>query len=315
MKNKILILILLVSGAIIMTSCEDEDAVRIPETSDGVNLRIQQHPDFVNMRADDIENAKLVFSLFSENKNLQEVSLTIEYYNFAEDKVYARKPLRTYSQADFDAADGAIRDVTVTSQELATLFEIQVSDIGGGDRYDVFNLTTLTDGRIFPDTLNLPGGVIAPNLTPNIANSAATTSFSVGFRSYVACPVPAGYATGDYLLEQIAGPDDPFFGNPTRFTSEVVNLTATSPIQRNFEVTYLTFDERRMSFLLICGSFLVNQKPGLGCSSDLRWTNATPPGSYDVSDDSVLIVELLENVDGDCGIPAGEPLTLRLTKQ
>jgi hypothetical protein len=126
--------------------------------------------------------------------------------------------------------------------------------------------------------------------------------------------LPEGFATGDYFLEQIAGPEDSFFGNPTRFESEVVNLNASSPIQRNLNVTYFTFDSRPFSFLLICNKFLVNQGASLGCSVGLRWTNANPPGVYDLSDDSVLIIEILENVDGDCDLPAGEPLTLKLTK-
>jgi hypothetical protein len=313
MKRIYLLSIVVLTLGVLITSCVNEDTIRVPKTKDAINLRIQQDPSYTNLRADDLEHAKLVFSLFSINKNIKEVHLTIQYYNFQQDSLYSLRSMRKFSQADFDAANGAIRDVTITAQELATLFNVTLNDIGGGDRYDVFNVTTLTDGRVYPDTISLPDGDVS-NITPTFVNSSATTSFSTGFVSYVACPVSTGFATGDYLLEQIAGPGDPFFGNPVRFATEAVNLNAASPIQRNFNVTYLTFDSRPFSFLLICNNFLVNQGASLGCSVGLRWTNAIPPGTYDPNDDSELIIEILENVDGDCDLPAGEPLTLKLTK-
>jgi hypothetical protein len=180
MKSIYLIYILIFVPGIFISSCVDEDSIRIPKTKDAVNLRIQQDPLYTNLKADDLEHAKLVFSLFSINKNINEVHLTIQYYNFQQDSLYSLKTLRRFNQADFDAAGGAIRNVTVTSQELAELFGIALNDIGGGDRYDVFNVTSLTDGRIYPDTINLPDGDVS-NITPTFINSSATTSFTRRF--------------------------------------------------------------------------------------------------------------------------------------
>jgi len=312
MKRFIYPLILLISFSTFI-SCEDPDAIRLPEFIDAANMRIQLDPDFTSLKADDLDNAKIVFSLFSENTNLQEMVLSVTYYNFQQDSNYTRRPIRSYVQADFDATDGAIRDVTFTSQELAELFSVQLSDMGGGDRFDFFNVTSLTNGMVFPDTVSLPGGDVV-NVTPNIINSSLTTSFSVGWISYVACPIDPTLYTGDYYLEQTSGPDDPFFGNPVRFAPEVVNITAPSPIERTFDCTYFTFDGTEYRFLLICGNILINQPSGVGCGTGLRWANQSPPGPYNLDQDDELIILHLENMDSDCDLAAAEPLTLTLTK-
>ena len=305
--------LLLAIGFLTITSCEDPDAIRLPEFVDAANMRIQLDPDFTSLRADDLDNARIVFSLFSENTNIEEMELIVTYYNFQQDSNYSRRPIRVYRQADFDAANGAIRDVTFTSDELAELFGITIGDMGGGDRFDFFNVTSLTNGMVFPDTVRLPGGDVV-NVTPNIINSALTTSFSVGWTSYVACPIDPAIYTGEYYLEQTAGPDDPFFGNPERFAPMVVNITALSPIERTFDCTYLTFDDIEFRFLLICDNVLINFMSALACSTGLRWANQSPPGPYDPVDDSELTLLILENMDADCGIPQAEPLTLTLTK-
>ncbi len=111
MKKYIYPLILAI-GFLTITSCEDPDAIRLPEFMDAANMRIQLDPDFTSLKADDLDNAKIVFSLFSENTNLQEVVLSATYYNFQQDSNYSRRPIRIYSQSDFDATNGAIRDVT-----------------------------------------------------------------------------------------------------------------------------------------------------------------------------------------------------------
>lgn len=315
MKKFLKYIAIMIFGFVILIACRDEETIRIPELTEAANVRIQLDPDYSSLRADDLDNAKLVFSVFSDNTNIQEVVLSAEYYNFAQDSSYSRMVIKTYKQSDFDAASGAIRDVTFTAADLADMFGVgNATDLGGGDRFDFYNVTTLTNGMVFPDTVSLPTGEFL-NTTPNIVNSAATTSFSVGFTAYVACPISSSYGTGDYMLEQIAGPDDPFFGNPYRWTPEMVNITAVSPIERHFEGTYFTFTDRSFNFLLICGNVLVGATGGgAGCSGTLTWKSATPPGQYDPNDDSVIIIELLDNITGDCDLTPSEPLTLKLTK-
>jgi hypothetical protein len=293
----------------LLASCSEE--TRIPGFLKAANVRIQfldPADQLVNFA--DIANAQIMYSIFSQNRDIETVEITFIYNNAATGLAEGPFDLKTYTQDDFDAANGAIRNETFTADQLAVIVgKTSGADLSGGDNFVFSNVTTLTDGRVYPDVT--PGG--NSNITPAITGNAATEQFSVGWTSYVACPVPVGYATGKYLLEQLSGPDDPFFGNPTRFVSEEVTLVASSPIQRDFETTYFTFGSD-FTFLLVCGDYLINKGSGVGCGIGLRWTNENPPSSYDEADDDVLLINILENVDGDCGLNAAEPLTLRLTK-
>jgi hypothetical protein len=317
MKN-IKYLLLIIGIILAFQSCEDEEKIRFPEFEDAANVRIQIDPDYSSIDASDITNAKLVFSVFSENKNIESVVISAVYYSFQNDSTTDPVEILSLTQSDFDAANGAIRNKEFTAQFLAAQFGLPggSSDLGGGDRFDFSNVTTLTNGMVFPDTILSETQHETINVTPNIINSSGTTSFTVGFTAYVACPVPDGFALGDYMLEQIAGPDDPFFGNPTRWASEVVTLTQVSPIERTFNGTFLTFDNVGFNFLLICGNVLVGtQATGIGCGGPgFNFTGATPPGTYDGLDDSVILIEIIENIDDACGVPGGDPMTLRLTK-
>jgi len=301
-----------------ITACEDEEAIRLPEFMEAANVRIQVNPDFSSIDASDIANAKLQFSMFSENTNIQSVVLTAQLYNFANDSLSDVVELTSYSQSDFDANQGTIRDIEFTSTFLAEKFGLSggVNDLGGGDRFDFFNTTTLTNGLVYPDTVLQGTELETLNVTPNIINSAATTSFTVGFTAFVACPVPVGFATGTYRIEQTSGPADPFFGNPYRWAPAEVTLNVVSPIERTFNGTYFTFDNRQFNFLLICGSILVGEtSSGLSCGGpSIDWRGDSPPGTYNEADDSVIIIKLLDNVNGGCGLPVDEPLTITLTK-
>jgi len=183
---------------ILFGSCEDPDAVRIPDFEKAANVRISVDPGYSSLRADDLDNAQIVFSVYSENENIESVEISATYYSFSQDSSYSEQIIRTYTQNDFDAGNGIIPDVTLTASELAGIFGMgAASDLGGGDRFDFHNVTTLTNGRVFPDTVKLVTGDVV-NVTPNIINSASTTSFTVGFTAYVSCPFVVEDAIGTY---------------------------------------------------------------------------------------------------------------------
>ncbi len=190
-------ILLLIITLLINISCSTTDDSRIPEVEKAANVRILLDPDYSSLRADDIPNAKIVFSVFSENKNINQVQLVVQYYNFATDSLYSRRVIESYSQNDFDASDGAIRNITLTSGDLAQAFGLSsINDLGGGDRFDFFNITRLTNGLVFPDTIPVQGGVL--NVPPAITQTSATTSFTSQFTVYVACPFIASESEGTY---------------------------------------------------------------------------------------------------------------------
>ncbi|AHM62444.1 secreted protein with Por secretion system C-terminal sorting domain [Flammeovirgaceae bacterium 311] len=308
--------------------CEDEDAVRVPELREGASLRVV-FPDpllsFFNF--ENPETSRVQFDLYTQNSNIDSVNIYATFTDVSEvpsvtypitpaGQPQRRQLVKTYRQSDFDS-EGALRNATITLGEVAAAMGLELSDIEGADVVNFYNQVVLTDGRRFPEAIPLPDDYNSNTVTPDIeGRGVQTSSFNAGFTAFVACPLPAGFATGRYRIEQIAGEPDPFSGAPGRFAPMQVNLTQTSPIGRTFSPTYYGFDARTFNFNLVCGDLIVPPTgAGLSCGGpSLGWRAAPTPGEYDVASDDVLILEILDNPDGACGLTVDVPLTLRLTK-
>ena len=142
MKKFLFSFIVIAGIGLLLGACNTEDNVRFPEIEKAANVRFQLNPDYTSLKADDIANAKIQFSVFSENKNIDQVILSAQYYNFANDTLYPRRNIKVFTQSDFDQADGAIRNIDLTSSALAEMFNLSSSDeMGGGDRFDFYNVT------------------------------------------------------------------------------------------------------------------------------------------------------------------------------
>lgn len=227
------LLLLLFGIFIIIQSCEDQESIRFPEIEEAANVRIQVSEDYSFLDASDITNAKFVYSVFSENKNIESVIISAEYYNFENDTTYARRELIKYTQADFDATDGSIFNEEFTAQFLAEKFGLLngASDLGGGDLFNFDNITKLTNGMQFPDTILSETPFETVNVTPNILQSAATTSFTAIFFTFVGCP---STLEGTYITVTNAQSTDECCPNPVVVESEVT-ITRTGPV--NYQVT------------------------------------------------------------------------------
>lgn len=172
--------------------------MKFPELQTGASVRIQVDPQFSTLDVSDIPNAKLRFSVFTVNDDIESVVLYGVYYNFLNDSTFGQVEVMRWTQNDFDQ-EGAIRNVEFTSQFLAEKFGLGLEDLGGGDRFDFTNVTTLADGRVYPDTI-LQG---TEQDTRNIETSiivGATSSFTVGFSAYVSCPFVADNSAGTYSV-------------------------------------------------------------------------------------------------------------------
>jgi hypothetical protein len=306
--------LLLMGGLLIqMTSCIDEDKEggRFPDFLEAVNMRIVADPDFSSINADDPGSAKVLLNFYSENvEDVESIELSVDFFDFSEGTTSDKVFLKNVPVANFSG--GVLRGFELPLSDFKTALGLQDSDFNGLDQVTIYNKTTMKDGRVYPSTITVNDTTSFVNVTPNILNSSATTSFTTTVTIFVQCPVPADFATGKYRVEQTEGPDDPFFGNPTRWATEEVTIVNTGPINRSFMGTYLTFPNRTFNFIVTCGSLVVPKTgAGLGCDGTLSWVS---DGADSYTGDAEFTIHLLDNVDGDCGIPAGEPLTLKLTK-
>lgn len=321
MKNRLYILITMSAFLLALSSCQDDSKERLPEITKVVAMRLSIDPDFQFLDGLDVANAVLKMDLFHEGDPLDKVELYVDYYSFSQDSTYNQALVHTWAAADFNNAGGdanIISDFTLPSTTISSAVQIDMVDMAGGDRLDFSIVTILADGRKFPDTIEAINGEEPQlNVTPNILNSSASTSLTTSFTSFIACPVPDGYLTGNYKFKQVSGPSDPFFGTGDLIAATDVNIGATSPIGREFgNLSYATFGGGAINLLLVCNNILVPYGPApAGCGGGLGWIGDTSNiFVYDDGDDSSITLNLFHNPLGDCGLPTNEPWVFSLTK-
>lgn len=315
MKNiKYTPLILLLALTMIV-SCQDDDAVRVPDILNAANVRIQINPDRSYFDFNDIANAYLEYDMFSENKDLESVEIVFEYVNSVAGDTTDPQVIKTYAQGDF--VNGVIRGERLTSAELVAALGITIGDLAGGDQFLFVNRTTLEDGRVYPSA-TVAG---YQNVPADIRLASGTTSYTAVFDAIVGCPPDASF-TGKYLLEQIGGPPDVFNGDDDVFSEGEIEIESTGPITRTFNVGYFAgavYDfDTDLVFTLLCGEIIVGViNTGIGCGAPSFTYHSTGSNPYDPVDDSEIIINIMQNTTGAgaCGVTPNEPLVLKLTKQ
>jgi hypothetical protein len=217
--------------------------------------------------------------------------------------VAPRVSLGSFSAAQFaaDANTGLLRSnfVFQASDVLAAL-GITEADIFGGDSFDFDWTMNLADGRSF-----------------NADNTGGDITGGAFFRSpffrrvNAICVLTDGFMVGTYNLEETLVPNAPWFGSNTRFADGPTEVAVgETPTQRTFPVLYIGY-ALELTIDLVCETVIVPEQPsGLGCGNGpLTWaTNIN--GTYDLTDDSVVIIELLDDADNGCGLTGPVQLTM-----
>lgn len=296
-------------------SCEDEDAIRIPDFEKIVNFRIQRD---VNSFDSTDPNAAVELTIYSESTNISKADMYVSHFSLIDAAEGDQFPLATLESNQI-SNDGSTQ-LSFTLVELTAAMGMTPADLAGGDAVNIYSIVTLSDGRIYPDTVKANAETEFINVTPNIVNSSATTSFSPKLTFPILCEIEETFGSGSYLFEVIEG-DNLQFGIPTFDESRVVDVVATSGTERTFQIGYLTgfgFGDTDFNFTFACNVVLLEPTgAGLGCGGGgLAWDlNVSDPGTFDISDDSQFTISILHNIFGDCGIATNDPIKFRLTKQ
>jgi hypothetical protein len=300
---------------VVLLSCEDEDAIRIPDFDIATNFRIVR--DVSSFDSTD-PDAGVTLTIYSESDNIQEADMYVSHFSLIDNAETRQFPLATLTGSEI-TNDGSTK-VSFSLDELTAAMNKNPEDLAGGDAVNIYSIVTLTDGRVFPDTVRVDSETEFINVTPNIVNSSATTSFSPKLIFPILCAIDNSFGTGSYLFEVIEGSNDQF-GIPTFDESVVVQITASSGTERTFDIGYLSgfgFGETEFKFTFACNVILLEPTgAGLGCGSGgLAWDlNKADPGQFDITDDTQFTISILHNIFGDCGITANDPIKFRLTKQ
>jgi hypothetical protein len=182
MKNTIKYSLLISTLFGFLTSCEDPDAIRLPEFKDAVNVRVVIDPDNTFLDFEDLANAKFVFDAYTENTDLQSAIFYMSYYDLSEDSIFNEIPV--------EFTDFPTQHYEYTSQELAEIFNLPggIDHLDGGDLFNFRTEAVTAEGLTYPDTVLQGLTQETLNVTPEIINAAATTSFTSVFNTFVGCP-------------------------------------------------------------------------------------------------------------------------------
>ena len=227
MKNTIKYSLLIVIILGLFISCEDPDAIRLPDFKDAVNVRVVIDPDYTFLDFENLENAKFVFDAYTENTDLRSATFYMSYYDLSEDS--------TYNEVPIEFTDFPKQHYEYTSQELAAIFNLPggIDDLDGGDLFNFRTEAVTAEGITYPDTVLQGLSQETLNVTPNIINAAATTSFTTVFNTFVGCPsnLEGTYAT----VVNGESTDDCCTTNPVVDLESTVTFTRTGPT--NYSLT------------------------------------------------------------------------------
>jgi hypothetical protein len=307
----------LILPVVFLFSCEDEDKIRIPDFEIATDFRLVR--DVSSFDSTD-PDAGVTLTMYSQSDNIQVAEMFVSHFSLIENAESEQFPLATVNGSEI-TYDGSSQ-VSFSLVELTAAMNKTPADLAGGDVVNIYSIVTLTDGRVFPDTIRVSAEQEFINVTPNIVNSSATTSFSPKLTFPILCDMPPTFGTGTYLFEVIEGENIEGFNGTTIFDDGVeVEITSTSNTGRIFTVGYLsafgfTTD---IIFDFACNVTLLGPTAaGVGCGFSITWDlNAANPGTFDINDDSVFTISMIHNDNGSCvpQVPQGDVYTFRLTKQ
>ena len=304
-----------------LAGCEDEPRFELADTDKSLNMRlVSSQTSFDATNPNDMASIKF----FSENNergdlsNIGKVDLYVDHFVLLENTTSPRVLFTSIDGATI-TNDGSL-SLDIPIAEIATKLGIDVADISGGDIITFYNITTLADGRVFPDTVLKGTDFETLNTTPNVLNSAPTTSFTATVTYPIVCPLVEGFATGPYLMEQIVPLNPAYFGITQIWDGEVVNITAVDNTTRTFTAqNYLTAFggfSTPFTFSLACNVVLMPEQPfAVGCNANITaGQDLNNIGTFDITDDSEFTIGILHDQAQDCG-QGTAPTVIKLTKQ
>ncbi|TWO31648.1 hypothetical protein E1J38_012870 [Seonamhaeicola sediminis] len=299
MKNLKYIIACLVLS-VISFSCTDQSTFRNPshfELENGAYIRFKTIPP-TSFIPEDAASVSIAAEMFDPNDNVIQYDLSMIATIISTGQVYKVDDFITIT--DFPAT------LNITSQMISDAIGVPTSEFGAGDLIQFKAVTTRDDGVKFygiPPTFNDDNGTVGIGNTENNLLTAVAYKDAMDFEYVIACPLDDTNTlyTGKYeLTTTIPGVFGPIFND------QEIELEAISVYQRTFEAIYLEpfgfGNTATYTINFICGEVTLapDQGTGLGCSGSLILTSSTMPGGYSETDDSELIVNLIEDSAG-CG--------------
>jgi hypothetical protein len=177
-----------------VVSCDDQGELGMDESDKGFNLRVEPDKGTFDISVGDPE---INFTMYSDTKTIDRVTILVELVQFGSDAPTRRSVLKEVPGNVFSNSSSS--SVSIRLSEFANAVGLSVEELAGGDIFTIYNQVTMSDGRVYPDTLNL-GGRDFLNVENSFFTAAGSTSFTGTLNFPVLCPFVASDAAGTYRI-------------------------------------------------------------------------------------------------------------------
>ena len=224
---------------------------------------------------------------------------------------------------DTGSVDVTIESSTVSTSDRSVSVSVDPSSTANPENYSLSTTTVVIPAGTHFGTLTISGvdnsvETTAETIVLNIDSVSADSTINTNAHTvniFQVCPVPAGFFTGNYLIEQTTPQIDGY----SLSHGSVVEVTAPGETAREFQteayITYCAGTFFAFEINLVCNELVVplgNTSCSCGNAVDW-WGPATVHETYDITDDQIVFLTFTDDVQTNCGAPA--QTTYRFTKQ
>jgi hypothetical protein len=181
-------------SALLIISCEEQEDFGLVQSEKGFNLRLAPDKNSFDISAGDPE---INFTIYSDNKDIDKVTIYVDLIKFGSDGPTPQALLKEIPGNLLGNSPSA--NVQMKLSEFVEAVGLTLDDLGGGDIFNIYNKVALSDGRVYPDTLELDGEEFA-NVENAFFTAAGTTSFTTTLTFPVLCPFVTEDAIGTYSV-------------------------------------------------------------------------------------------------------------------
>ncbi|HEX6227683.1 MAG TPA: hypothetical protein VFZ52_24865 [Chryseolinea sp.] len=179
----------------LMFACEEQEDFGIAQADKAFNLRVAPDKNSFDISAGDPE---VNFTIYSDTKTIDHVEIYVDLIKFGSDGPTPRALLK---EIPGNTLGNTSTSVTIKLSEFVDAVGLTLGDLGGGDLFNIYNEVTMSDGRVYPDTLEL-GGEEFVNMENAFFTAAGTTSFTTTLAFPVLCPFVTADAIGTYSISR-----------------------------------------------------------------------------------------------------------------
>lgn len=221
--------------------------LKIPDPVSGgqVKVTFQEGRSFLN--ALDIDNASISMDMVATDREggtlVASVDVLGSFVDFSDDSTYEQRFVATVT--------GFPNNLTLTSAQLASIWDLTTADLDGGDRFEFEYHVTMTDGRVFTPENTSDGICLEEN------SRGTCTNFT-----FVGCPTEV--VEGSYTGTPLPCINAPF--GDARAADDDVEISQTDVVNwriSNADLGYYVpfgFPTQPLTLLDVCNTFSLDSR-------------------------------------------------------